>query len=350
MITKRKLMLGIGAGTLHGAYGRQVRAGGIVSFSDFVGTKKLDDYTELFQEALDQVSRRKAGVLLVPPGIYPLNTIKLPTGVVIEGAGRSATILSARVSEENGFVTLEPGPILNSGLRRLTLRGGTPLAPTNKGQWGARLISSAKPTGKPHGGLWWSVFQEVSIESFDNGFWLESGGDNYLLPHQFGSMRDVVIYGNRESPGPGFRLTGQVNQFDYSQLHIDNFHKVGIELLQSSSGKTSPKLHHFDMTTVQSADVAVSVVGAHNVSLSNCWFEGNGRGVYVYKDSFGISVRDSRFANSGKTGPAIEFEDGATGVIAGNVFAGRDTIKTAAVPTDGRVLVENNTTIWGANE
>lgn len=308
------------------------------------------DYTDIFAKALAEASRRNLGELFVPPGRYPLRKLVLPNGVVIKGAGKQATVLIALASEEDSLVSLASGPVQHAGLKSLSIVGGTMEKSINPGQWALRLIAQPAKTGKAHGGLWWSSFEDLRISNFEHGIWLDGGVDSYLLPHQYISFRDIGLYGWHRSPGPAVRMSGQVNQLVVSQVHMNGWRDIGLEIVKSSTGKTSPKLHHYDVVTIEQTGRAVIIDGAQNIQFTTCWFEQDASGILVRDGSVGIGVAGSRFANTGKKDAAVVFEDGATGNVTGNIFAGADTKQSIRVKTSENVEVTRNNVIWGARE
>lgn len=351
-VTRRGIVVGsLAASAVHVLPRAGIAAQDSFSLSSFIPSgATLADYTQVFAEAISEAARLKVGRIFVPAGTFPVNGIKLLNGIVIEGAGRNATTISAIEGFTDSLVTLDSGPVLNAGLRNVSLSGGTTAKATNPGQWAMRLKSSAATTGKAHGGLWWSLFENVSANGFDKGIWFEGGGGDYLLPHQFVSLRDLVVYGNEASTGPGLRMSGQVNQFMFSQIHLDRFQTGTLEIVESPDGKASPKLHHFDVATMQGAEQAVTIAGGHNISFTNCWFEQNDAAILVRPKSFGISITGCRFANSGKKQGAVVFEKGASGSVFGNVFAGPYTKRSLNIADIAAVAASDNIFIWGAKE
>jgi hypothetical protein len=312
--------------------------------------KSLDN-TEAFAKAIEVVHQRRLGTLWIPPGEYPLRTLQLRDCVVLRGAGRESTILQALAGNDPGLVTIEQGPVRHTGLASLTLRGGTREKAKNEQQWALRVVARAAPFGYPHGGMWYSRFEDLSIEYFDRGISLEGGGNTYLLPHQFFSMRDMLVDLPRSASGPSLLMSGQVAQGLFQQCLFDSaglLNAPAIHLRLDEGGHLAPSLHHFDVCTIQTARLGVLIEQAQNITISNSWFENDHAGIQVAQGSYGINITGNRFANAGESAPAITFEQDTTGTIDGNVYAGDRTRETTHIASDAKVSRDGGTSIWGA--
>jgi hypothetical protein len=312
--------------------------------------KSLDN-TEAFAEAIEVVHQRRLGTLWIPPGEYPIRTLQLRDCVMLRGAGRESTILEALACNDPGFVTIEEGPVRHTGLANLTLRGGTREKANNEHQWAIRIVARAAPSGYPHAGMWYSRFDDLNIEYFGRGISLEGGGNSYLLPHQFFSMRDMLVDLAGSASGPGLLMSGQVAQGLFQQCMFDSaapLNEPAIHLRLDEDGHLAPALHHFDTCTIQTARLGVLIEEAQNITISNSWFENDHAGVRVAQRSYGINITGNRFANAGETAPAITFEHDTTGAISGNVYAGNRTRETTKIASDAKVSRDGETSIWGA--
>jgi hypothetical protein len=312
--------------------------------------KSLDN-TEAFARAIEAVHQRRLGTLWIPPGEYPLRSLQLRDCVAVRGAGRESTVLQALAGNDPGFVTIQRGPVRHTGLVGLTLRGGTREKAKNAQQWALYVVARAAPSGHPHGGMWYSGFEDLNIENFDRGISLEGGGNNYLLPHQFFSMRDIVVDLAKSASGPSLSMSGQVAQGLFQQCLFDGaslLDKPAIHLRPDNGGDVAPALHHFDVCTIQTARLGILIEQAQNIALSNCWFENVHASIRVAPGSYGISITGNRFANAGEAAPAITFEPDTSGTISGNVYAGDRTREPAHVASDAKVSGDGGTSIWGA--
>jgi hypothetical protein len=311
------------------------------------------DNTAAFANAIEIAHEQRLGTVWIPAGRYPLRTVQLRDAVVIRGAGRDATVLEALRGDEVALVTIAPGPVRYTGLVGLSLRGGQREKANNPRQWAIRLVASPAPVGYPHGGMWNSCFSDIEIMDFDRGIALEGGEEGYLLPHQFFSMRDMVVDLAGSAIGPHLEMTGQVAQGLFQQCLFDSARAVdgpAIHLGSRSTGQHAPCLHHFDICTVQSAQLGFLMEGAQNVTISNCWFENDRSGVKIGPHSYGINLTGNRFANAADAAPAIEYADDTTGTIQGNLFAGVRTRQQMRISMNARVSNDQGTSIWGAGQ
>jgi hypothetical protein len=359
-ITRRRFVgLGLGAGLL-GAVAPSFAAVpaipkqyGLSLLEVAPDASELIDNTDSFANAIDYASRNGLGTLFVPAGIFPLRKLVLRDSVKIVGAGRNATVLQALPSAEPGLVVLDGGPVRYSGLSGLTLRGGVPDKATNPGQWAMRLQGSAKEgLDKPHGGLWWSEVRDLAILSFDNGIFLNGGGKSYLLPNQFLTFSNIICYAIAAAAGRTLKIVGQNAQILFQQVQFDFMGgaaaTTSVQVGGDSPDAINPSIVHFDVCTFQSARQAVSVRGAQNVAFTSCWFESNGGGIVALENAAGISIANSRFANTGDAMGAINFSPKTTGTVISNIFAGVRTSKTVVVGDSAQVVQIGNFSILGA--
>lgn len=340
--------------TLEYAYARPANARFPFSILDVEprAGKSLDN-TDAFEKAISVASREKLGSVWLPPGEYPARRLKLQNSVFLHGGGRGATIISALPSEDPAFVTMDEGPVLYSGLRNLTVKGGTPAMATNAGQWGVQLIGVAAKEGVHHGGLWWSHFEDLEVLHFDRGLALEGGGQDFMVPHQFFSMRDMLVMLPGSAIGPNLLMSGQVAQGLFEQCQFDSVSKhksPAVHITHNAGGTVAPALHHFDVCTLQTAGLGFLIDRAQNITVSNSWFENDDAGVRVTNEAFEINIIQNRFANSGDENPAISFEPSTSGVITGNLFAGARTHETIRIAPEAKVVSDEGAIIWGAKK
>jgi hypothetical protein len=311
------------------------------------------DNTEAFAKASEIARQQRLGTVWIAPGVYPIHTLQLRDSVMLRGAGREATILEALPGEDPALVAMEPGPVRYTGLVGLSLRGGRRERANNPRQWAMRLVAHPAPIGYPHGGMWNSCFSDIEISHFDRGIALEGAGEGYLLPHQFFSMRDMIVDLAGSASGPHLEMTGQVAQGLFQQCLFDSATDIKGPAIQLSSPSTAghaPSLHHFDVCTVQSAQIAFLIEGAQNISISNCWFENDRSGVKVAPGSYAINLTGNRFANTGDSAAAIEYEDGTSGTLRGNLYAGARTRQKKRISPNSDVSADQGTSIWGAGQ
>jgi hypothetical protein len=340
------------------ATGEQFNALRLSDMSEAI--KPNTDITAVLDRALQLAAQRNVGQVLLPGGEYLVETIKMRSRVKLKGLGRGATRLKTIAgATANALVTLSEGPVINAGLEGMTLVGGTPDRAINPSQWAidldAKPVAGSKP---PNGGLWWSSIQDVGIVGFSKGVRLQGGAipGNYQLPHQFVSVRDFVVYLSKDASGPALKLAGQVAQISFDQCQFDHFGGIGdltlLELgrVNSTAGGPEPSLLRFEMCTFQSARQAVAMAEVQNVSFNSCWFEQLQGGIEVGKNSSGVIVNGSRFANAASLKPAIEFLEGSHGTVSSNIFAGSATRSSVRSAAKSRVVLSNNVQTLGAAE
>jgi len=315
---------------------------------------ELQDNTDSFASAIDFAYRNALGTLFIPAGTFPLRKLVLRDTVKIVGSGRNATVLQSLPSSEPGLVVLDDGPVRYSGLTGLTLQGGAAGKANNPAQWAIWLKGAAKVgQDKAHGGLWWSEFRDLSIQTFDNGIFLNGGGKSYLLPNQFLTFSNIICYAVSAATGRTLKIVGQNAQILFQQIQFDFLGgasaTTSVQVGGESPDAINPSIVHFDVCTFQNALQAVSVRGAQNVAFTSCWFESDGGGIVAMESAVGISIANSRFANTGFAMGAVNFSDNSTGTVIGNVFAGTRTNKTILVANGAQVVQMGNTLTMGAS-
>ncbi|WP_460451786.1 right-handed parallel beta-helix repeat-containing protein [Alsobacter sp. SYSU BS001988] len=215
------------------------------------------------------------------------------------------------------------------------------------------ITATPSTVGLAHGGLWWSSFERLEIVNFESGIELIGGKEDYLLPNQFLTFRDIAVVNSATTQlGSGLHIEGQAGQIVFQQVHFDFWAETGgivIKLVQGGRvGGPVPAAISFETVTCQNGSLGVLVDGCQNISFRNCWFENLDEGARVNATSVSVNIDSCRFANSGRTGAAIRFEKQSSGAVKGSVFAGSQTKRSILIDRDADVSVEGNQIIWGA--
>jgi len=325
------------------------------------GIRPGTDITAALDRALQTAQDHQIGEVVVPAGDYLVRSVRMRNRVKLKGLGRGSTRLKATPGNAGSFVVLSNGPVIETAIEGMTLEGGTPMAATNPSQWAIDFEAKPVPGSVPaHGGFWWSFIQDVDVMGFSKGVRFQGGAvpGNYLLPHQFVSFRDFVIYLSQDAQGPALKLAGQVAQFAFDQCHFDHTNGIGdftlVEIgrvgTTSSATGPEPSLLRFNVCTFQDARLAIAMVEAQNVSFESCWFEQLQGGIQVGKNCVGVTISGCRFANAGSVEPAISFLENAHGTVSTNVFAGSQTKSSVQTAPTSRVTQSNNIQTLGAGQ
>jgi hypothetical protein len=325
------------------------------------GIRPGTDITAALDRALQTAQDHQIGEVVLPAGDYLVRSVTMRSRVKLKGLGRGSTRLKAAPGYAGSFIVLSNGPVIQTAIEGMTLEGGTPTAATNPSQWAIDFEAKPIPGSVPaHGGFWWSSIQDVHINGFSKGVRFQGGAvpGNYMLPHQFVSFRDVVVYLSQDAQGPALKLAGQVAQFAFDQCHFDHTDVIGDFILVEIGrvGNTStatgpePSLLRFSVCTFQSARLAIAMEEAQNVSFESCWFEQLKGGIQVGKNSVGVTISGCRFANAGSEEPAIAFLENAHGTVSTNVFAGSQTKSSVRAAPTSRVVLSNNIQTLGAGQ
>jgi hypothetical protein len=325
------------------------------------GIRPGTDITVALDRALQTAQDHQIGELVVPAGDYLVRSVRMRNGVKLKGLGRGSTRLNATPDNAGSFVVLSNGPVIQTAIEGMTLQGGTPTAATNPSQWAIDFEAKPVPGSVPaHGGFWWSFIQDVAVHGFSKGVRFQGGAvpGNYMLPHQFVSFRDLVVYLSQDAQGPALKIAGQVAQFAFDQCHFDHtngiadFTLVEIGRVGNTSTATGPEpsLLRFNVCTFQDARLAIAMVETQNVSFESCWFEQLQGGIQVGKNCVGVTISGCRFANAGSIEPAVSFLENAHGTVSTNVFAGSQTKSSIHVAPTSRVALSNNIQTLGAGQ
>ena len=325
------------------------------------GIKPSTDITQALDRALQTAKEHNIGEVVIPAGEYLVRSIVMRSRVKLKGLGRGSTRLRAVPGYTGSFIVLGEGPIIHAAIEGMTLVGGTPAVATNPSQWAIDLEAKAVARSTPpHGGLWWSFIQDVQIIGFSRGVRLQGGAipGNYMLPHQFLSFRDFVVFLSKDATGPALKLSGQIAQLAFEQCHFDHSGGIGdltlIEIgrVGDSSASTGPEpsLVRFNVCTFQNVRQAAAMVESQNISFDSCWFEQLSGGIKVGMNNVGIAIANCRFANAGSEQPAIEFMGNSHGTVSSNVFAGPRTRFSIRVASESRVALSNNLQTLGAGK
>lgn len=303
-------------------------------------------FTGRLQSLINARFAAGGGVVDIPAGQNSLLPISLPSGVVLKGAGRGATKLAYVGPANIPAVTIANGPIEYIGIHALTLQRAD-----QAGGVGLDFTGKSSPTGKPHGGLWWSNFSDIEVLDFDCGLNLRGGGADFMIPNQFVSFDRVYVRGSGTQATVS--ILGQSNQIRFRDSMFECRKGAPanrlplVEMGPTSNDSPAPKLVLFDQCTFQEGGVAISATKVQGLAIRSSWFENNGLSVTV-QETAGLEVRGNRFANAGSKGVAIATDASSTATVEDNVFAGKETPKSVSSGDDAKVKQSGNVAVWGA--
>jgi hypothetical protein len=219
-----------------------------------------DTNTDTITAAVGAAAAAGGGIVLLPPGNLVVNPFTLPTGVRLEGEGRSVTVVQCQAAAD--VITLGGD---RSGLARLTLDGINLVA----GSVGVKTV-----------GINETVFDDVEIKRFDTGIHCKGG--------RRGSWRDLYI----TNCTSGAKLHGDNND---GAANGDEFRDnewaggrviqcTGIGLDLSYEDKFCRHNTIRDVGFEDNTGTAIRVNGARVNCLADCWWAGNTKNLDVLDD------------------------------------------------------------------
>jgi hypothetical protein len=312
------------------------------------------DITTFIEAAENAAISMKESDILFPGGKFSARRMVLKNGLRWVGKNRETTMMKPLAAnwDGKGFVQMAPGPVVYAGISNMTFAGGAQSATgaINPGQYAWELIAALPPAGSTqHGGLWNCTFERVKLTNWDRYIKLQGTiTTDYNLPHQYNTFRDIDIHGWTFKPGPALHFIGQVNQGLYNNVRINGVN-LGFLLEHAPDlAQVSPKVHQFNVLTVEDCAQVGIIRGAHLINFDTDWFEKTDHGIVVERDSFNITIQGSRFSNVGRLSAAIKFIGNATGTVEDNSFQGGQLTNARDYANPANVRDEGNTLEWGA--
>ncbi|MBD3816213.1 MAG: hypothetical protein IE913_07145 [Halothiobacillus sp.] len=304
------------------------------------------DITKDLQSQIDACNARGGGIVAIPEGRNGFTQLKLRSNVKLRGSGQRASNLVALAEPHTPAFVMAEGPVLHVSMANMSIWRGDGGSKT-----AFELIARSALQGKPHGGLWHSLFSDIELIGFDLGISLQGGADGYMLPHQFLSFERMAVLGN--GTNSAVQLYGQVNQARFRDCMFDTLDKsetktAVIDLGKLGEGDNSPKLTSFDQCTFQHNSLAIHARDAQSINICNSWFENNGTAILA-DSCLAIDVRTCRFANSGPQG-VVRNIGGSEVSLEHCIFAGAKSAKPSVTEGVGKTELRSNRSIWGAGQ
>jgi len=267
------------------------------------GAPSTWDWTLATAAAQAYLSTRSKGIIFYPAGQYPHQYITRIAGVSLEGEGARATAITALPvtrSGAYGLVEIGPGAVSGSHIRGMSFYGSATTAhnaaPVNSDQWGC-YFKAQWDAGYQHGGLWFSIHDDVQVFNFNLGVWSRGGYtiNNYQRPNQFLQFRNVFI--QVPNGGRALYLTGQHGQVEFLGGSAEGSDgmvaSACIEIGMDPSPATMADNAAPGMgeNTADVAGTGTSVQSPYNVNFSNSFSIQKSRKGIVAKNCRQISLR-----------------------------------------------------------
>lgn len=243
------------------------------------------------------------GIVCYPAGQFPHKNIVRVPGVSLEGEGAYATFFTALPDtrpEPYGYVEIAAGPVSGSHIRGICFMGSATTAhnapPVNPTQWGG-YFKAQWDGGYQHGGLWFSIHDDVRVLNFNKGLWTRGGYtiNNYKRPIQFLQFRNCFI--QVPDGGRALYMTGQHGQIEFSGGSAEGSDGLvaatAIEIGMDPDPATMADNAAIGQgeSTADVAGTGTSVQAPYNVNFSNSFSIQKSRKGIVAKNCRQVSVR-----------------------------------------------------------
>jgi hypothetical protein len=189
---------------------------------DRSGAPSTWDWTLATASAQAYLFARNKGVIQYPAGQYPHKYILRVPGVSLEGEGSYSTYFTALPyvkAGTYGMVEIVAGAVSGSHMKGIHIMGSASVGhnnpPVNPLQWGC-YFKAQWDVSYQHGGLWFSIHDDVRVSNFNKGLWSRGGYTiaNYQRPIQFLQYRNFFV--QVPNGGEAIRMTGQHGQIEFS--------------------------------------------------------------------------------------------------------------------------------------
>ena len=297
--------------------------------------------------AIGAAAANAGGVVKVPAGTYPFNDLSLPAGVVLEGAGRGATVLTSQTADD--VITLSGS---RAGLRALTLDGLTLVA------------SSVGVFAKSQDEI---VLDDVEVRRFVSGLhWKGGRRSNFTNLYIDNCATAAKFHGDNDAGGGADGDEFRNNRWVGGK--VSNCTLVGVEL--SYEDKLCSHNEINDVGFEDNTGKAVRLNGPRFTTLEGCWWRGNTTNLEVLDDA-DTSVTDNtviglHIVDADMSGGAVTIDDTAQDIVfertnlasvaftlttVANAVLFRDTIEDSAVTIsgDGTKIVRERSITKGAS-
>lgn len=218
-----------------------------------------DDNTDTLQIAIAALSN--GGMVILPDGVYKINALEIPEGVILRGQGREATILESVLGDASFTIVGD-----RAGFMDLTLDGVS----LSTDSIGVKTIGNDE-----------IVFNSVIIRRFETGY------------HVLGGKGHIYTDFSIENTETGAKLFGDMNASsgNNGNSFSDMIWTGGLISVASTKGLAlsyeDAVCQNLSFNGVGFEDcpgIALDINGAQSLSFKSCWWDGNTENVQIYDD------------------------------------------------------------------
>jgi len=238
---------------------------GTTGMVDFSGTNAAT----VIQMSIDSLI---GGIIFIKKGIYNITkNLTIHQGIIIEGEGEQSTILSLIYNNNFNGLTLTGGTKWTI-LRDLEIYGNAPVSP----------IYSTD-------GI---VISGSMVEL--NNLYIRNCARHGINANNFVHLRMINVYSGFNRTGSGAYLHREIIKNDScNQIYIEGGNYVANDLFGiglKNTSNTLLEMVNFGQNDQDGGDSGggLSIIGGSNITVENCYFEGQPYNIYIRNSNLGI--------------------------------------------------------------
>lgn len=202
------------------------------------------------------------GSVICPPGVIRINTLSLPEGVVLEGAGKTATTLLSIVGDVS--ITLTGN---RSGLRSLTLDGN---------------ILTTDSVGLSSVGKDEVVLENVLIQRFETNLYLKGGSGHRWRNFDSVNAEDCVkLHGDTDAGGTSNGAALRDLIWDGGKVSVGSTTGISAKYIDA----LCQNINLNGVGFVDCPGTALDLIGGQFVNMNGCYWQGNEVNVNIEDDT-----------------------------------------------------------------
>lgn len=207
--------------------------------------------------ALAIAAAQNGGEVNIPSGTYNINSVEVPSGVIIKGMGRESTVLQSVLGDKSFVVVGD-----RAGFKDITLDG---------------VSLTTNSIGVFSAGNNEIMFDSVMVKRFETGIYFKGGYGNIwndlsIQNTEYGAK----IHGDTTDSGSSF----EDSVWNGGIVSVATTKGVAFEYVDAVCKNISLKNVGFDSNT----GIAVDNRGAQFIDFDNCWWNANTNNVAIADD------------------------------------------------------------------
>lgn len=227
-------------------------------YGDFVAGSGGVASTNTDTLALAIAAAQNGGEVNVPSGTYNINSIEVPSGVVINGMGRDSTVLQSIIGDKSFVIVGD-----RAGFKDITLDG---------------VSLTTNSIGVFSAGNNEIIFDSVMVKRFKTGIYFKGGfghtwNDFSIQNTEYGAK----LHGDTSDSGISF----EDSVWNGGIVSVATTKGIAFEYVDAVCKNMSIKNVGFESNTGK----AVDIIGAQFIYFDRCWWNANTNNVSISDDS-----------------------------------------------------------------